>query len=115
VRAQPGEAGWWNGLTFRLKVTRSSLLPGRPRRQNRQVMVQTIDGVDYVTMDEACAALGVKPATLYAYVSRGKLRSYRQGIRRQRLYARAEVEKLARLEPSGHVELPLVDPWTDVH
>src|SRR5439155_669863 len=45
--------------------------------------------------------LGVKPATLYAYVSRGVLRSYRQGIKRQRLYRRAEVEGLLRLAPSA--------------
>jgi citrate synthase len=54
------------------------------------------DRVDeaYVTAPEACALLGVKPATLYAYVSRGLVRSYRQGIRRQRLYRRAELAEL---------------------
>ena len=39
----------------------------------------------------------MKRATLYAYVSRGVLKSYRQGIKRQRLYRRADVEDLLRL------------------
>ncbi len=60
----------------------------------------TIEGEEYLTVREAARLLGVKPATLYAYVSRGVLRSYRQGIRRQRLYRRTEVEGLLRLAPS---------------
>ena len=59
-----------------------------------------IEGEEYLTVDEAARLMGVKPATLYAYVSRGILRSYRQGIRRQRLYRRAEVEQLTRVTPS---------------
>ena len=59
-----------------------------------------LDGEEYLTVDEAARLLGVKPATLYAYVSRGVLRSYRQGIKRQRLYRRAEIEGLLRLAPS---------------
>ena len=39
-----------------------------------------VDGEEYLTVKEAARLLGVKPATLYAYVSRGLLRSYRQGI-----------------------------------
>jgi excisionase family DNA binding protein len=62
--------------------------------------VIVVDGEDFLTVDEAAALLDVKPATLYAYVSRGVLRSYRQGIKRQRLYRRTEVEGLRRLEPS---------------
>jgi excisionase family DNA binding protein len=77
--------------------------------------VLTIEGEEYLTVDEACAVLAVKPATLYAYVSRGRLRSYKQGMRRQRLYSRSEVERLARLHPSRPVDLPPVDPWADVH
>ena len=49
-----------------------------------------IGGEEYLTVEEAAGALGVKRATLYAYVSRGVLRSYRQGMRRQRLYRRVE-------------------------
>lgn len=59
-----------------------------------------VDGEEYLTVDEAARRLGVKRATLYAYVSRGVLRSYRQGIKRQRLYRRAEIDALLRVSPS---------------
>ena len=61
----------------------------------------SVNGEEYLTVKEATRLLGVKAATLYAYVSRGVLRSYRQGIKRQRLYRRAEVEGLLRLAPSA--------------
>lgn len=79
-----------------------------------------LDGEEYVTVDEAARLLGVKRETLYAYVSRGLLRSYRQGIKRQRLYRRAEVEALLRLAPSAgrgstprrrRVEIPPAESW----
>ena len=75
-----------------------------------------IGGEEYLTVDEAAGRLGVKPATLYAYVSRGVLRSYRQGMRRQRLYRRADVDDLRRLQPSGAAfpatpEIPLAESW----
>ena len=59
-----------------------------------------IQGEEYLTVDEAAGLLGVKPATLYAYVSRGILRSDRQGMKRQRLYRRAEIEELTRVAPA---------------
>src|SRR5262245_36776490 len=58
-----------------------------------------LNGEEYLTGEEAAQLLGVKRATLYAYVSRGVLRSYRQGIKRQRLYRRADLEALLRLSP----------------
>lgn len=81
-----------------------------------------IDGEEYLTGDEAAGLLGVKRETLYAYVSRGLLKSYRQGIKRQRLYRRAEIEALLRLAPSIAVdpaaapgaqptEVPLAESW----
>jgi excisionase family DNA binding protein len=63
--------------------------------------VVNLDGEEYLTAAEACALLGVKAATLYAYVSRGVLQSYRQGIRRQRLYKRREVDTLLQVRPSN--------------
>jgi excisionase family DNA binding protein len=80
-------------------------------------MAMVIDGQEFYTTDEACAALGVKPATLYTYVSRGLLRSYRQGIKRQRLYRRAEIEGLLTFGPGGRraasdpPELPDAESW----
>jgi citrate synthase len=56
-----------------------------------------MDGEEFLTAQEACVLLGIKPATLYAYVSRGVLNSYRQGIKRMRLYRRQEVERLTAL------------------
>jgi len=84
-----------------------------------------VDGEEYLTGDEAAGLLGVKRETLYAYVSRGLLKSYRQGIKRQRLYRRAEIEALLRLSPSGAddsgeaagpraarpAEVPLAESW----
>ena len=79
-----------------------------------------VNGEEYLTVDEAAALMGVKPATLYAYVSRGILRSYRQGIKRQRLYRRAEVEALLRMAPSAPAgeddapklpDIPLAESW----
>ena len=78
----------------------------------------TINGEEYLTVEEAAGLMGVKPATLYAYVSRGILRSYRQGMKRQRLYRRADVEQLTRVAPSiddGPArplpEIPLAESW----
>jgi citrate synthase len=74
-----------------------------------------IEGYEFYTTDEACAALGVKAATLYAYVSRGLLCSYRQGIKRQRLYRRSEVEGLLRFGPARRPDeppdLPEAESW----
>ncbi|HEV8142635.1 MAG TPA: helix-turn-helix domain-containing protein [Methylomirabilota bacterium] len=78
-----------------------------------------VDGEEYLTVEEAAQLMGVKPATIYAYVSRGILQSYRQGMKRQRLYRRAEVEQLTRMAPSAGdatgarklPEIPLAESW----
>jgi len=79
-----------------------------------------LDGEEYLTGEEAAAVLGIKRETLYAYVSRGLLKSYRQGIKRQRLYRQAEVARLIQLAPtSGELapertvapEVPLAESW----
>jgi excisionase family DNA binding protein len=68
---------------------------------------------EYLTTERACALLGVKPATLYAYVSRGLIQSYKQGIRRQRLYRRSELEDLLRVRAdAGEAsDLPAAASW----
>jgi excisionase family DNA binding protein len=83
--------------------------------------VVNLDGEEYLTAGEACALLGVKAATLYAYVSRGLLCSYRQGIRRRRLYKRREVDSLLQVRPSESAageppraarhEVPRAEDW----
>jgi citrate synthase len=67
----------------------------------REASMVEIDGIRYLTVEEACALMGVKPATIYAYVSRGTLRSYKQGIKRQRLYREDEVKALMEIQPGG--------------
>jgi citrate synthase len=70
-----------------------------------------VDGEEFLTVEEAARMLGVKRETLYAYVSRGILRSYRQGIKRQRLYRRAEVESLLRLDRGRVPAIPPAESW----
>jgi excisionase family DNA binding protein len=88
--------------------------------------VQEIDGEEYLDIDEATRRLGVKKATIYAYVSRGVLRSYRRQVGRGRLYRRAEVEALRALRPSDtpatpddrvlrDVDLPDAASWAGEH
>lgn len=71
-----------------------------------------MDGEEFLTASEACALLGIKPATLYAYVSRGVLGSYRQGIKRTRLYRRADVDHLIHLR---RPDAPEDSGFTDDH
>jgi excisionase family DNA binding protein len=70
-----------------------------------------LEGEEYLTVEEAAARLGVKRETLYAYVSRGVLKSYRQGRKRQRLYRRAEVEGLVRLDRGAGPDIPPAESW----
>jgi Helix-turn-helix domain len=69
--------------------------------------MMVMNGEEYLTAEEARGLLGVKAATLYAYVSRGLLVSYRQGIKRQRLYKKSQVESLIGLKPGGKADAPL--------
>ena len=49
----------------------------------------------FIDAKSACRRLGVKPATLYTYVSRGRVRAIRSQNRRERLYLADDVERLA--------------------
>ena len=68
-----------------------------------------LNGEDYLDGHEACHLLGIKISTLYTYVSRGVLRSYKQGIKRQRLYKKAELDALIQLRPSNEPSSPVDD------
>ncbi len=82
---------------------------------------------EFITGDEAARLLGVKKATLYAYVSRGVLRSYRQGIGRHSLYRRSDIETLRAIDSPDappdrsdddvfrDVYLPNADSWAGDH
>ena len=52
--------------------------------------------MEYLSTPQAARRLGVKPATLYAYVSRGVLTRHRTPDGRRSRFARADVEVLAR-------------------
>jgi hypothetical protein len=67
-----------------------------------------LNGENYLDGQEASLLLGVKTSTLYTYVSRGLLKSYKQGIKRQRLYKQAELEALLQLRPSNDTASPSV-------
>jgi excisionase family DNA binding protein len=75
-----------------------------------------VEGVEYLTADEAAAALGVKRETLYAYASRGRLRSYRRGTGRARLYRADEIRSLTQIRADRPPNY-LVDAstWMDGH
>lgn len=71
-----------------------------------------IDGIEYLTAAEAAAMLDVKLTTLYAYASRGRIRSYRRGIKRERFYRRAEIEALLEMRPTeDDDDLPPAETW----
>jgi citrate synthase len=84
------------------------------------------DDEAWLTSEAAAARLGVKPETLYAYVSRGAVRSERvPGTRRSR-FLRSDVERLAGRQRRGggragaldvvvETELTLLDPAGHLH
>ena len=56
---------------------------------------------DLLSASDVCTLLGISPATLYAYVSRGQLSSRPGADQRSRVYLRAEVERLAQRKRAG--------------
>ncbi|MFG5778222.1 citrate synthase family protein [Comamonas sp. J-3] len=54
----------------------------------------------WLTSQQAAAALGVQRASLYSYVSRGLLQAHARPGQRGRVYARADVQRLARQRQS---------------
>jgi citrate synthase len=56
---------------------------------------------ELISAPDACALLGISPATLYAYVSRGLLTSRPGADARSRVYLRAEVDRVAQRKRVG--------------
>ena len=73
---------------------------------------------DYLTAAEAARRIGVKPATLYAYVSRGVLSRVRAPDGRTSLFAVEEVEQLARRgrprRPAGVADITVESAITEL-
>jgi excisionase family DNA binding protein len=79
----------------------------------------SVHGEEYYSAEEACAVLGVKLATLYSYVNRGLVTSYRQTIRRHRLYRKTEIDSLLAVRPVERDDplndIPLAESWAAEH
>jgi len=73
---------------------------------------------DFLTAAEAARRLGVKPATLYAYVSRGVLSRGKAADGRASLFSADEVERLARRgrprRPAGAVDITVQSAITEI-
>jgi citrate synthase len=73
---------------------------------------------EFLTAEEAALRLGVKPATLYAYVSRGVLRRDRAADGRSSLFDSDEVERLARRgrprRPAGAADITVESAITEI-
>jgi citrate synthase len=73
---------------------------------------------DHLTAAEAARRLGVKPATLYAYVSRGVLSRVRAPDGRTSLFGAEEVEQLARRgrprRPAGVADITVESAITEI-
>ncbi|MBO0804040.1 MAG: citrate synthase, partial [Nocardiopsaceae bacterium] len=71
-----------------------------------------------LTAAEAARRLGIKPATLYAYVSRGTLRRQRAADGRTSLFDPAEIEALARRgrprRPANAVDITVQSAITEI-
>ena len=73
---------------------------------------------EFLTAAEAAQRLGVKPATLYAYVSRGVLRRDHADDGRRSLFDSDEVERLARRgrprRPAGAADITVESAITEI-
>jgi len=73
---------------------------------------------EFLTAAQAAERLGVKPATLYAYVSRGVLRRGKAADGRGSLFDRGEIERLARRgrprRPAGATDLTVESAITEI-
>ena len=73
---------------------------------------------EFLTAAQAAQRLGIKPATLYAYVSRGMLRRDRAADGRASLFDSGEVERLARRgrprRPAGVADITVESAITEI-
>src|SRR5579863_1048311 len=83
----------WRGL--RRAQKRIRLTVAKTRWRDRRVAAHPSSGEpQMLTAAEAAARLGIKLGTLYAYVSRGWLKSYKRKVGRETLYRRADIDAM---------------------
>jgi citrate synthase len=79
---------------------------------------RTAERADMLSAHQAADELGVKLNTLYAYVSRGWLKSYRRRVGREALYRRGDIDALRGLMAAEHGRrgrsLPEASSWVTV-
>lgn len=75
----------------------------------RKTIMTPTDGRDLLTTAQVAARLGVKPATVYAYVSRGLLTSTRMPGARGSVFDVEEVESLAGRESARRTDIGAVE------
>ncbi|NLB58006.1 MAG: helix-turn-helix domain-containing protein, partial [Gammaproteobacteria bacterium] len=56
---------------------------------------------EFIPAARACELLGISPATLYAYVSRGLVQSRPGADHRSRAYRRTDIDKLLQRKRAG--------------
>ncbi len=57
-------------------------------------MTIEINGETYLSTVEACSAIGVSRETLNNYVNVGRIKRYKQGIKRMSFYKQSDVNNL---------------------
>ncbi|MFN7699783.1 MAG: helix-turn-helix domain-containing protein, partial [Deltaproteobacteria bacterium] len=77
-----------------MSAERRPLSAARPARERTLGEAHADRHEGYVSSDEAAAMLDVKRETLYAYASRGLVRSVTGPRGRARRYARSDLERL---------------------
>jgi citrate synthase len=89
----------------RLNVDGINVDPVNPGSGQHQETTMTAPHPGWITTTEAAQRLGVKRATLYAYVSRGLIRSRRRPGQQESLFDRAQVDAMASAtRPSGSAQ-----------
>lgn len=62
-------------------------------------MVHEENGETFLTVDEACAYLGISRQALDGYVERGDLKRYRRTLGRRVFFKKADIERLMEIRP----------------
>src|SRR6266849_1135246 len=71
-------------------------------------MVEALTTEDLLDLEEVEREYGIKRSTLYRYVHKGRLLTYRRGMDKRVYVRRSDIESVRRFRPVGHREgIPL--------